>query len=158
MAFVSVNEIDKFGYSDCICVEMINKDNVISLVLESLIVRANNSQNSNYTDSYADVTDVVIEGGDILKVVKVGYSRYDADDNLIEKIPDEECSLDKEDWAKKFTKTFLVDMRQVSEDEISMMFEMPDEDPSAITEMYEVFASAKKISFSWERYMNRVQY
>lgn len=158
MAFISINEVDKFSYNDCICVGIEEKENKIVFDLESLIVRGNNSQNSNYTDSYADATVMTIAGGKIIKVLKVGYEYYDANDNLIESVPDEECALDSEDWTKKFTKTFLTEVKRIDENLYSLVFEMPDEDPSAVTDSFEMIVSGDKVSFSWERYMNRVQY
>ncbi len=52
--FKSINEVDKFRYDDCVINEVEIGDTSLCLRVEALIVKANNSQNSNYTESYAD--------------------------------------------------------------------------------------------------------
>ena len=59
--FVSTNEFDKFGYDDCLVKSIRETASGLVLELEALIVRARNSQNTNYTDSYADTTTLVLK-------------------------------------------------------------------------------------------------
>lgn len=156
MAFKSINEVDKFAYDDCISHKMeIGED--IKLELEAIIVKANNSANSNYTDSYADETLMVFEKARITKVILEGYKYYSANDVLLEEVPDKELSLEECDWARKFSRVFLINVEKVGDNTYILEFEMPDTDPSARTDVYEVTLEATNVNVSWERYMNRVQ-
>lgn len=156
MAFKSINEVDKFAYDDCISHKMeIGED--IKLELEAIIVKANNSANSNYTDSYADETLMVFEKARITKVILEGYKYYSANDVLLEEVPDKELPLEECDWARKFSRVFLINVEKVGDNTYILEFEMPDTDPSARTDVYEVTLEATNVNVSWERYMNRVQ-
>ena len=85
MSFVSKNEIEKFAFYDCVIVKRDVKEDRVSYTVEALIVKPDNSQNSNYTKSYA-VIDFI--GGEELSGVKDGYRKYDANDNIIEEVSD----------------------------------------------------------------------
>ena len=66
MGFKSVNEIEKFTFDDCVISSFKVNEAGIILVLEALIVDSNNSQNTNYTESYADTTTVRLLDGKII--------------------------------------------------------------------------------------------
>lgn len=166
--FVSVNEFDKFGYDYCLVKSIRETASGLVLELEALIVRARNSQNTNYTDSYADTTTLVLEKTSIESMIREGYRRYDANDKLIEEVPDEVVA--KDTWKKFFDKNesvFLIEFSASGHDghegqgentgyEGFMVFEMPAEIGDN-PETFEMKVSFAKAEFSWERYMNRVQ-
>ena len=58
MSFKSMNEVENFRYDDCRILKRKNTEPDFVLEVEALIVKSNNSQNSNYTESYADVTQI----------------------------------------------------------------------------------------------------
>ena len=70
MGFQSVNEIEQFNFDDCYVTEFEVSESQIDLLLEALIVRKNNSQNSNFTESYAGTTGLKLSGGKIISGVK----------------------------------------------------------------------------------------
>lgn len=157
MAFVSKNELDKFSFADCVCSGFARDNSTIKLTLDALIVKANNSQNSNYTDSYADVTECTIEGVEILAVLKEGYTRYDADDNIIEEVNDEPVApCDYAEIYKLIEGAYLSRFFKTKEDYL-LEFELADE-VGAMADSYEFRLTAKDIIFKWDRYLNRVQY
>ena len=88
MGFKSVNEIEKFTFDDCVISSFKVNEAGIILVLEALIVDSNNSQNTNYTESYADTTTVRLLDGKIISAKKDGYRYYDANEVLMEEVPD----------------------------------------------------------------------
>ena len=88
MAFQSINELEQFRYDDCVIGEMKVEDAQIKMIVDALIVGRNNSQNSNLTESYADTASVRLVGGTILSAVKDGYKYYDANDVLLNEVPD----------------------------------------------------------------------
>lgn len=166
--FVSVNEFDKFGYDDCLVKSIRETASGLVLELEALIVRARNSQNTNYTDSYADATTLVLEKAFVESMIREGYRRFDANDKLIEEVPDE--IADKDTWKHFFDKyesVFLIEFSaskhgsyeeqgEFAGYEGIMVFEMPAEIGDN-PETFEMKVSFAKAEFSWERYMNRVQ-
>ena len=56
MAYKSMDEIEQFRFDDCQIDSFRTIGQDLILEVEALIVRANNSQNTNYTESYADTT------------------------------------------------------------------------------------------------------
>ena len=70
MGFESVNEIDKFSFDDCVVKKFEVQEGQLYLELEALIVKAGNSQNTNYTESYAGPTTVRLKEGKILSGIQ----------------------------------------------------------------------------------------
>lgn len=155
--FKSINETDKFRYDDCVINEMVIDDIGISLSVDALIVRGDNSQNSNYTDSYAGTTKIEMEGAQIIKVVKDGYKVYDANDVLLKEIPDVQMDINAEKWNIKFAGQYLTGIRK-AEDETVFEIEMNDEEGFGVGDSFSVYIKCGDICISWEKYMNRVSY
>lgn len=164
MKFESVNEIEQFAFDDCVIKKFEVKENQICLELEALIVRPRNSQNTNFTQSYADVTTVYLEKGKILSGIKEGYKYRDANDVLLEEISDQELTA-KElvDLPGQCADTYLFSMEKDKEEDgrffYYMEIEFPGEDQydNAFTDTFEIKVSFEKAIFGWERYLNRVE-
>lgn len=166
MSFISINELEKFSFEDCQIVDVKLSTGKIEFTLEALIVRGNNSQNANYTDSYADTCTLTLVDSEILSIVEEGYKNYDADDNLISEVPDKEISLLEsvslfssfkeqylcaaecdEKTANYLIFTFEVDTGTLNEAGIT--------DPYLPTYLVQIkFSSA---TVEWDRYLNKVQ-
>ena len=56
VAYKSVDELEHFRFDDCQIDTFAVTENGVELMVEALIVRADNSQNTNYTESYAGTT------------------------------------------------------------------------------------------------------
>ncbi len=160
--FVTINEIEHFGFDDCV----INKFDVspagISLLLDALIIKRDNSQNANYTDSYADVTTARFEEGRIISGIKDGFRYYDADDNFISEEPDVELSAEElKAFPKKSEGAYLYDIEKNGEENgeffYTLCVEFVDEEDSTMAESYQIRIAFAKAVFEWEKYMNRVQ-
>lgn len=158
MGYISAGELEKFDFRDCVVASLRESGQEMQLELEALIVKATNSQNRNFTDSYADRTTVLISDMTIESIVKEGYRYYDANDTLLEEVEDEELAADEVKLSALLQKTFLYSFRQLEDGIYSLEFEIPDEDPTAGTDSYELRIRASKVQFSWENYLNRVQY
>lgn len=157
MAFVSNNEINKFSFQDAVLVKFERALSTIWLTVDALIVKANNSQNTNYTDSYADTAEIELDDIEIVALLKEGYSRYDADDKLIEEIPDEPVAPDDYHTVFKEIAGAYLATFEYEDDEYVLEFEVPDE-VGAIGDTYELHVRASGIQVKWDRYLNRVQY
>lgn len=163
MGFQSVNEIEKFSFEDCrICKFQVDQQQVC-MELEALIVKPDNSQNTNYTESYAADTKVKLEHGSILSGVKDGYKYYDANDVLLKEVPDE--TLTKEQLAQLLTKcpgAFLFSMEKLKQEDnryyYEMSIEFQDEEDNTVADSYRLQICFEKAVFSWEQYLNRVQH
>lgn len=162
MAFQSVNEIEKFSYEDCRIYGFQVKENQIEMELEALIVKPDNSQNTNYTESYAATTVVKFIGGKILSGTKDGYKYYDANDVLLKTVPDEPLTNEQlGNFPKICEGAFLFSMSKVKEEddlyvyELSIEFE--DEENNTVADSYRLQICFEKAIFTWQEYLNRVQ-
>ena len=89
MIYKSINEIDKFAFDDCQVISFEIKGDKAVLELEALVVLEGNSQNDNCTKSYAGTTYMEIEAVSVEECVRIGYKKYDANNNLVEQEEDE---------------------------------------------------------------------
>lgn len=159
MSFKAVNELEHFGFQDAQITKTRYEANMLEFELEAVIVRSNNSQNSNYTDSYAGTLFLKLEGAEIQKAVKEGYKYYDANDVLKQEVPDTPLSEEEIKTLLKASKDYyLFDVVKVKEEEnttgknLYLMGIDADEETS-----YWLQVSFDQSVVTWERYMNRVQ-
>lgn len=162
MAFQSINEIEKFSFEDCRINKLQVMENQIYMELEALIVKPDNSQNTNYTESYAATTTVKLPGGKLLSGIKDGYKYYDANDVLIKEVPDEELSPEQlEAFPKTCEGAYLYALtKEKQEDDLcyyTMGVEFEDEEDNTTADSYQLKICFEKAVFSWETYLNRVQ-
>lgn len=159
MSFTSINELEHFGFQDAQIQRAEYAEGILEFELEAVIVRANNSQNSNYTDSYAGTLFMRLEKAIIQKGVKEGYKYYDANDVLKQEVPD--TPLDESEiknLLKNSKDYYLFDMVKVNEEEnktghyLYLLGIDADEETS-----YWLQVEFEKSILTWERYMNRVQ-
>lgn len=159
MAFVAVNELEHFGFQDAQIQKAVYENGVLEIELEAVIVRSNNSQNSNYTDSYAGTLIMRLDGANIQKGVKEGYKYYDANDVLKEEIPDTPLSEQEIKSLLESSKgAYLFDVVKVNEEENTTghylyLFGMDTDEETS----YWLQIEFDQSKLSWERYMNRVQ-
>ena len=93
VAYKSVDELEHFRFDDCQIDTFAVTENGVELMVEALIVRADNSQNTNYTESYAGTTKIRITDGKLIRCVRDGYKYYDANDVLQYEVPHYELSV-----------------------------------------------------------------
>ena len=164
VAYKSVDELEHFRFDDCQIDTFAVTENGVELMAEALIVRADNSQNTNYTESYAGTTYVRLQEGRLVSVVKEGYRYYDANDCLISEVPDEMLSAAEiEKMIKRLKGALLFDMEKQKEENgvctYSMRLEFPNQEEydDTVTESYELIVEFKQAIFEWDFYLNRVQ-
>lgn len=158
MGYRVVNEVNNFDYRDSYTTQAEINGKSIVLHVEALIVKSNNSANSNYTNSYAAESRIEFTNATITKLVKLGYRRFDANDNLIEEIKDKEEPFAAIDMEKLMSKVFVtgIEKAENSDSIYHLMIELPDEEPGAITDEYDIEIVCDEIITSWDSYMNRV--
>ena len=155
----SVDEIDRLDFKDCSITDAHLDEDGIRLGLEALIIRANNSQNENYTDSYAGETRMKLEHGRIEEIVREGYRYYNADNELIREVPDEKIGADGiEDLPALFIGSYLAGMEVITPGRCQLFVEtVSEEDHMTAADSYRIQISYDRAVFTWDRYLNRVQ-
>ena len=159
MKFKAVDEINHFSFQDCQVVEAEVSSEGIRFQVEALIVRPENSQNTNFTESYAGTTEIRFVGGKITSGVKDGFKYYNADDVLIQEIPDTDLSKDEVSaLLKKIEGAYLYEVKD-EDDEYILALEFVDEsDFNPASDSYTLKVKAEKVIVEWDFYMNRVQH
>lgn len=164
MKYQSINEIEKFSFEDCRISKFEVKEDRIQLELEALIVKPDNSQNTNYTESYAGTTNARFIGGKILSGIKEGYRYYDANDVLLKETPDEPLTMEQIlKLIRACAGAYLFLMEKKTETDglycYSLGIELVDssEEVDVMSDSYQLEISFEKAIFDWEFYMNRVQ-
>lgn len=164
MSFKSVDEIHNFDFQDAQLFKFKANDDGISFELESLIIEPENSQNENFTKSYAATTRVRLLDGKLLSAVKDGYKRYDADNKLVENVEDTYIENDQMKFIlKNADGPFLYAMDACPESEegnylYKISVEFPSKEQYDLTGgiSYQFKVSFTKAIFEWDRYMNKV--
>jgi len=153
--FKSTNEIDRFSFEDCVFSKLEKAEDGLVFELEALIVLARNSQNANFTDSYAGTSYLKLSEGRIDAVLKAGYKYYDADGKLLKTVEDEPVAEgDREALYKLLRGSYLVACDKTDKGYF-LEFEMAEEDGVGASYLMDI--SCKDAIVTWERYMNRVQ-
>lgn len=158
MSFKTTNELEHFLFEDCVISNFKVQENSIALEVDGLIILPNNSQNTNYTESYADTASILFTNAKLLSGIKDGYKYYDANEVLVDEVPDQPLSDAELSAFVKNTKGAYLFAIDEGENYI-LSIEIPNEDEydTSTTETYQITLSADSISISWERYLNRVQ-
>ncbi len=154
--FKSINEINRFDFADCVLAGISNAEDGLVFSVEALIVKADNSQNTNYTDSYAGSTEIKLNNASIKEILKSGYKYYDANGKLLKEVSDEPVL--KPEWGsliKTFEGNYLPDI-SLEGNMYTVEVEMIDEDGTQ-GNSYLLKVEAEGVTVTWEKYMNRVQ-
>ncbi len=162
MAFKSVNEIEGFRFDDCQISRFEVNEQGIRLELEALIVKADNSQNTNYTESYAATAEMNLCAGKLLQGIKDGYKYYDANDVLLSEVADTELSDEAlHAFPKQCAGAYLYEMAKEDETEngysYTLGIEFEDMEDHTVGDSYRLRVGFEKAVVTWERYLNRVQ-
>ncbi|SDB18351.1 hypothetical protein [Eubacterium oxidoreducens] len=159
MSYCSVDEIEQFSFEDCRILKMQQTAEGFQFQVEALIVRPQNSQNTQFTESYADIATLKVLGVEEVSAVKEGYRYYDADDRLIEEVPDTLLTSEQMgQMLKESAGAYLFEVRKDSQG-LHMRIEFSDssdQDPLAST-TYEIVMKQKEVVVTWGKYLNRVQ-
>jgi hypothetical protein len=164
MSYQSVNELEQFSFEDCKITGLSFGESNIRLEVEALIVKPSNSQNSNYTESYAGPAVILLEGGRLTGGFREGYKYYDANEVLIREVEDEPAAVDEiRAMEKTFVDAWLFAMEKKSASEDGFVYvlaiEMPEKEdaPDAVTDSWQLEVRFDRAVVSWEFYENRVQ-
>ena len=157
VAYKSVDELEHFRFDDCQIDTFAVTENGVELMVEALIVKADNSQNTNYTESYAGTTKIRITDGKLIRCVRDGYKYYDANDVLQSEVPDYELSVaETTNFPKTCEGAYLFEMKQDADGYV-LGIEFVDPEDQTVGNSYQVYVTGTQVAMLWEQYMNRVQ-
>ena len=158
MKYKSIDELEHFSFQDCQVFEAEVTPEGIRLQVEALIVKPENSQNTNFTESYAGTTEIRFVEGGILSAVRDGYKYYTADDVLVDEVPDQALSeLEIKDLLRKAEGAYLYEVTK-QDNEYILAIEFVDESEyNTASDSYTLKLKANKVIVEWDFYMNRVQ-
>lgn len=161
MSFKSMNEVDNFRYDDCHIVKRNNNKTDLVLEVEALIVKSNNSQNSQFVESYADLTQIFFKNSSIVMGIKDGMKVYDANEKLIEEVKD--VTLDDSalnEVLNHLSGMYLQGIERIEDTNDYVLFlEKANEDQydTLPSDTYQIKVHCDDVIMNWDRYLNRVQ-
>ena len=160
MGYRAVDEIENFRYDDCQITGLYLRDEEICIEVESLIVGRNNSQNTNFTESYAGTTKMHFKGGKIEHAIKDGYRYYDANEVLLQEVKDR--ILEDDEAADLYANCggsylYNIEITDRAKEQCCRLYIEFVDDENLPSESYTLEMSYDEAVFVWERYLNRVQ-
>ncbi len=159
MKFQSVNELEQFDFQDAVAHSYTNQAGNIYVELEAVRVKVGNSQNTNYTESYAGELTMRLVNADIQKGIKEGYKYYNANDVLVEEVPDTSLSqLEIGEILKNIKGCYIWSMVPVeaSQNDTGRFLYLMGIDKDEETTYWLQIAFDQSI-LEWDKYMNRVE-
>lgn len=123
----------------------------LEFYVEGAVVKDNNSQNEYYTDKYADQMEIRFKNPVIEAVLLEGHKYYDANDNLVEEVPDQKLAEDEyEKIFGKFKENYIFYGGKPETDKkcYQMIIDV-DEDSYIVSFYYD------KVIAGWNHFLNK---
>lgn len=160
MSYTTENELETFGFKDAYITKVDIKENQITFTLEGVIVKGENKNNTQYTDSYAKDLSITLYQSKIERAYKEGFKYYNANDELIKEVPNEDLSVeDFEKLLKSLEEPYLYAVSKVSgEGPFVYEFGIEERLEMEAGNTYWFQASFEKSITTFEGFLNRVQY
>lgn len=123
----------------------------LELYVEGAVVKDNNSQNEYYTDKYADQMEIRFKNPVIEAVLLEGHKYYDANDNLVEEVPDQKFAEDEyEKIFGKFKENYIFyGGKPEADKKCYQMIVDVDEDSYIVSFYYD------KVIAGWNHFLNK---
>lgn len=163
MKYESINELHTFCFDDCVLNKFEVTDDSLFLEVEALQVRPKNSQNTNFTLSYAGPSVISLSEGSIISAAKEGFRYLNANGDVLSETPDVPI---KESEMKEFLHSlngvylfsFEEDQTKKGIHYYTLEVEFPGEDDfdTAHNDCYEIQVAFKDAKVAWEFFQNRV--
>lgn len=153
MGYKSVDEINTISLKDALITEihLTGEKDCLEFVVRGAVVRDNNSQNDCYTDKYSDDMTVRFQKPVIEAVLLEGHKYYDANDRLVEEVPDKPVKeTDYEKTLKSFKDKYIFYGGTPDGDKkrYQMIIDF-DDDSYVLSFTYE------RVTAFWERFLNK---
>ncbi len=155
MKYKVTNNLDKFDFKDFDLNEIALEKDSLRIEMAGGIARYNNPCNEKYVDCYIAETELRFLNPSIDRFFLEGSKYYNANDVLIEEIPDKELSeLEYQSKLKSFNNSRLFYIEGVEKEENKYKCQISIDTESE--ETYWIVVSCEKVVIGWDRFMNRV--
>lgn len=123
----------------------------LEFYVEGAVVKDNNSQNEYYTDKYADQMEIRFKNPVIEAVLLEGHKYYDANDNLVEEVPDQKLAEDEyEKIFGKFKENYIFYGGKPEADKKCYQIIVDVDEDSYIVSFY-----YDKVIAGWNHFLNK---
>lgn len=157
MKFKVVDQLDKFGFRDVQLSACEIVDGTLRMTMAGVISKYNNPCNERYQDWYILEAYARFEGVQILDCYKEGLKYYDANNVLLEEIPDEPIGPENYDDTLKICKDgimfVLLEKDPMSDGKKCMEVAIDIEETNDTYWMVFVY---DRVIIEWDRYANKV--
>ncbi len=159
MKYNSVDEIDTMSFRDATIVRCVfsAKQGVLEFELDGAMVRENNSANELYSDRYVSDMQVRFINPDVEALLLEGHKYYDANDVLVESVPDKPVDgSDYDEIMKSFEGRVIFfagtpkEKTGISDRKCFQMIIDVEEESYVLSFYYD------KVIAQWEHFMNKV--
>lgn len=160
MKYKCTDHLDKFYFRDA-CMEKCEfNSGLMTWQVSGIVARYHNPANETLVDRYMDTADVRFKNPVIRRFVLEGAKLYNADDVLVEEIPDTVIpEAEYESLFRRFSGGILFAVlpkdpvgegRQVCEFAVDL-----ENEEEETTETYWVEVEYDKVLFEWDRFLNK---
>ncbi|MCD8230848.1 MAG: hypothetical protein LUD14_03330 [Clostridiales bacterium] len=156
MKFKCVNDLDKFDFNEAEITTLKTDGDALLLETSSGIAKYNNPCNTKYVDCYIADTQIRMKNARITRFFLEGPKYYNADDVLLEAVPDKDVlEEDYEKTMKMLVSGAIYVFRETgnpSEDVRTCEIAIDVEDDT-----YWIEAECERIILEWDRFRNQVE-
>lgn len=156
MKFKVIDQLDKFVFRDVEVASCELVDNTLRMTLRGVIAKYNNPCNERFQDWYILETYVRFEGAEIINCYKEGLKYYDANNVLLEEIPDEPIEAkDYVETLKLFKNSYMFTLLKKEHPSngqcVEFAIDLENEE-----ETYWVEFTYDRVILEWDRFANKV--
>ena len=155
MKFKVVDQLDKFGFRDVQVNTCEMKDTTLHMTMGGVVSKYNNPCNERFQDWYILESYARFEGAEITNCYKEGLKYYDANNVLLEEIPDEPISPEAYMETLKLLKNsimFTLLEKDAPEGRkcVEIALDLEEGDTYWVEFVYD------RVIIEWDRYANKV--
>lgn len=152
MRFKTVNELENFKFVETHLqyIEVMGSEFIV--VLDNVIISANNSCNRDIRDMRANNLGITISDASIISIIEEGYKIYNADGVLMEE--NQDIEIDKEkyfDLIKSMEDSWLYSIEKKNSENEGIIYELVVD---ANEHTYLITVSGTNDRQEWDRFLN----
>lgn len=161
MSYKSENVLETFSFKDAYITHFEFDGKQMDIALDGVIIRAENENNANFTDSYAKGFVLSLEDVQIKGAYKEGFKYYDANDVLLREVPNEDMEVSAFlKLLKSLEEPYFYGVKKLTSEGEDYFYEFGIEERCELEagSTYWFQVQYKNAVTTWEGYLNRVQY
>lgn len=147
MKYKTIDELGHFRFEKAIVCELTQMNGYFHGIFDAVTILPENTTNRDLFEMGANNLHFTIEDGKISSFIKEGYRRYDANEVLVEEIPDEDVA--PEDYNDI--------LKSLREEEVISFVQEGDDYILSVDTMYHVYCihiTGVHDKEEWDRYIN----